>query len=162
MGRLFWRSNGNVRLGFGSLADNFLLFEHRQKSQEFTEIPFGQFRLNSILRFLAKNSNARYTKSLRISEKTVPGFLAKISNVSHKSSFFLGVNEDLLFAKISNDIANRTFLREFGVAKQRFAILTLLIPSRGFTYNYCRGLIYQIRQDGYFADTDINKIWKVK
>ena len=85
MEQLFWQSNGNVCLGFGSLADNFLLFEHRQKSQEFTEIPFGQFRLNSNLRFLAKNSNARYTKSLRVSEKTVPSFLAKISNASYKS-----------------------------------------------------------------------------
>jgi len=40
--------------GFGSLADNFLLFEHRQKSQEFPEIPSGQFRLNSNLRFWLK------------------------------------------------------------------------------------------------------------
>jgi len=52
--------------GFGSLADNFLLFEHCQKSQEFPEILYGQFRLNSFLRFLAKNSNARYTKFPRI------------------------------------------------------------------------------------------------
>jgi hypothetical protein len=54
--------------GFGSLADNFLLSEHRQKSQEFTEIPVGQFRINSNLQFLAKNSNARYTKSPRIKD----------------------------------------------------------------------------------------------
>jgi len=40
-----------------------LLFEHRQKSKEFPEIPYGQFRINSFLRFLAKNSNARSTKS---------------------------------------------------------------------------------------------------
>jgi len=52
--------------GFGSLAENFLLFEHRQKSQEFPEIPCGQFLLNSFLRFLAKNSNARLTKFPRI------------------------------------------------------------------------------------------------
>jgi hypothetical protein len=56
----------NICLGFGSLADNFLLFEHRQKSQEFPEIPCGQFRLNSNLRFLTKNSNAHYTKSLAL------------------------------------------------------------------------------------------------
>ena len=67
--------------GFGSLADNFLLFEHRQKSQEFPEIPCGQFRVNSFLRFLAKNSNARYTKSLRIKGIGRPHFLAKIPKV---------------------------------------------------------------------------------
>ncbi len=78
MERLFWQNNGNACLGLGSLADNFLLCEHRQKSREFTEIPFGQFRLNSNLRFLAKNSNARYTKSRRVSEKIVLGFLGKI------------------------------------------------------------------------------------
>jgi hypothetical protein len=63
--------------GFGSLAENFLLFEHRQKSQEFIEIPYGQFRLNSYLRFLAKNSNARYTKSLRIRSISRPRFWLK-------------------------------------------------------------------------------------
>ena len=99
MEQSFWQNNENVCLGFGSLAEDFLLFEHRQKSQEFPEIPFGQFRLNSNLQFLAKNCNARYTKSLRVSEKaddianrTSPrgyewtGFRAKISNTSHKSS----------------------------------------------------------------------------
>ena len=64
--------------GFGLLADNFLLFEHRQKSQEFTEIPYGQFRLNSILRFLAKNSDARSTKSLRYLGVGRPCFLPEI------------------------------------------------------------------------------------
>jgi len=73
--------------GFGSLADNFLLCEHRQKSQEFTEIPFGQFRLNSFLRFLAKNSNARCTKSPRIRGMYRPRFLAEIPIPLHKLSF---------------------------------------------------------------------------
>ena len=66
MEQSFWQSNENACLGLGLLADNFLLCEHRQKSQEFTEIPCGQFQINSILRFLAKNSNARYTKYPRI------------------------------------------------------------------------------------------------
>jgi len=51
------------------------------------------------LRFLAKNSNARYTKSLRVSEKTVPGFLAKICNASQKSSPFLRVSKEFLDAR---------------------------------------------------------------
>jgi len=53
----------------GSLAENFLVLPHRQKSQEFPEIPFGQFQINSFLRFLAKNSNARYTNSLALELK---------------------------------------------------------------------------------------------
>jgi hypothetical protein len=71
--------------GFGSLAENFLLFEHRQKSREFPEILFGQFRTNSLLRFLAKNSNARYTKSphIRVMSRY---FLAKIPIALHKLS----------------------------------------------------------------------------
>jgi len=73
--------------GFGLLADNFLLFEHRQKSQEFPEIPFGQFRLNSNLRFLAKNSNARFTKFPRIGGGSGLGFLAKIPKVLRKLFF---------------------------------------------------------------------------
>jgi hypothetical protein len=74
-------------LGFGLLAKNFLLFEHRQKFQEFTEIPCGQFRLNSFLQFLAKNSNARYTKSRRIRGVSRPRFLAKIPKVLRKLFF---------------------------------------------------------------------------
>jgi len=69
------------------LADNFLLFEHRQKSQEFPEILYGQFRINSILRFLAKNSNARYAKYPRIRGIGRPRFLAKIPRVLYKLSF---------------------------------------------------------------------------
>jgi len=38
-----------------------------------------------------------------------PCSLAKVSNAYHKSSLFLGVSEELLFAKISNVIANRSF-----------------------------------------------------
>jgi len=66
-----------------------LLFEHRQKSQEFPEIPYGQFRINSDLRFLAKNSNARYTKSLRFGlEKDIcSGFGSPAENL--KDSLFI-------------------------------------------------------------------------
>jgi hypothetical protein len=69
------------------LAKNFLLFEHRQKFQEFTEIPYGQFRLNSFLQFLAKNSNVRYTKSRRIKGVSHPCFLAKIPKVLRELFF---------------------------------------------------------------------------
>jgi len=90
-----------VARDFGSLAENFLLFEHRQKSQEFPEIPCGQFRLNSNLRFLAKNSNVRYTKSLRIRGRGRPRFLAKISIALHKLSFELEIGEQILnFIKV--------------------------------------------------------------
>ncbi len=59
--------------GFGSLADNFLLFEHclSLRESEATEAisrllrSFQSLAMTSFLRFLAKNSNARYTKSLR-------------------------------------------------------------------------------------------------
>jgi len=61
--------------GFGLLAENFLVLDHRQKSQEFPEIPCGQFRINSSFRFLAKNSNARYTKFPRIRRVSRPRFL---------------------------------------------------------------------------------------
>jgi len=74
-------------LGFGSLAENFLVFDHRQKSQEFSEIPCGQFRINSSLGFLAKNSNARYAKSLRIRVESGSFFWLKFPKFFAKLSF---------------------------------------------------------------------------
>ena len=87
--------------GFGSLAENFLLFEHRlslrvpienrddesglRSSRTFSVRGF--LAMTSFLRFLAKNYNARYTESPNIRVMSRPRFLTEIPNTLYKLSF---------------------------------------------------------------------------
>jgi len=95
MEQLFWRSNGNREKA--RFLRRWEIFSHSRTSASAgrrIKLPFGSDRI------------------LFGSQIGQPRSLAKISNASQKSNLFLGVREGLLFAKISNVIANRTFPME--------------------------------------------------
>jgi len=95
MGQLFWRSKVNrEKTRFLQLWEIFSRSRTSVSAGRRIKLPFGSDRI------------------LLGSQIGRPCSLAKISNVSQKSSLFPRGSGELLFAKIYNVIANRTFPME--------------------------------------------------
>jgi len=121
MEQSFWQSNEKgEKARFLRRREIFSRSKTSASAGRRIELPFGSNRI------------------LLGSQLSGPSFLAKISEASHKSSLFLGVSEELLFAKISNVIANQTF------------------PDLAFTKNSGFGILPKGRNNPAFAGSPRN------
>jgi hypothetical protein len=169
MGRLFWRSNENrekarflrrwdviARSGSDEAISYIYardchalrarndLFRAQNNSLAFGSLRYFAWKRYSQPLLFAKISNVIANQTFP--EKCGrPRSLAKISNASHKSSLFPGLREGLLFAKISNVIADRAFSEGWGWFR---SLIKISNASYKWRENYCRGLIYQTRENG--------------